>query len=285
MVIQLQQKKVIEDAKNNGVEEFWFMGDLFMPGPGRGDLLELLIDSNTTTFVKGNWDSCFTSIIEEYDTINFDDPEDIFISELVKYVFEGLTTEQIEFVFNIPMYTEKIVNGTKFFLSHNLPNKNFGGDLAPNQPDESFVKLFEVTDAKVAIFGLIHTTVMRQAGIDDLRRIINPGAVSTTMGRPCNYSILKVEDNGKWSVEFRFIEHDYLKVLDDCKNNQLPYYDLYEDTMLNHIVHTHNAEGIQMMNDKYGYKKSIRQWLKDEDTLRILNKYKERFINDRDKKN
>ncbi|TDM47957.1 hypothetical protein ETI08_02125 [Macrococcoides goetzii] len=47
-------REVIEDAKRNGVDEFWYLGDLFMPGPGTSDLLDLLLDSNTTTFVKGN---------------------------------------------------------------------------------------------------------------------------------------------------------------------------------------------------------------------------------------
>lgn len=261
-------REVIEDAKRNGVDEFWFLGDLFMPGPGTSDLLDLLLDSNTTTFVKGNWDGCFTSVIEEYDTINYDNPEEIFIFMLVKYVFDNLSEDQINFMFNLPMTVEKEVYGVKFHLSHNLPNKFNGGDLVVEAPSENFAKLFEHTDAKVAMYGHIHQPVMRQIGIDDERKIINPGAVSTTKGKESNYAILKVEENGDWSVEYRHIVHNHDEVLNESRIKAIPYFDLYEDTMLTHVIHTHNAEGIHQNNLKYNYVEIIKEWLEDEDNKR-----------------
>jgi len=267
-------EEVIEDAKNQEVDEFWFLGDLFMPGPGRSDLLELLLQNNTTTFVKGNWDGCFTSVIEEYDTINYDDPEEIFIFKLVKYVMTDLSEEQIQFMFDMPMTTEKEIYGVKFHLSHNLPNKLGGGDLVVQSTGENFARMFEHTDAKVAIYGHIHEQVLRNVAMGDDRRVINPGAVSTTMGKDSNYAILKVEENGSWSVEYRHIIHDHIKTLEDSRYKQLPYYDLYEDTMLTHVIHTHNANGIHDNNEKYQYVERVREWLEDEVNQQIFNKYR-----------
>ncbi|WP_414049418.1 metallophosphoesterase family protein [Macrococcus animalis] len=265
---------MIKDAKQNGVEEFWFLGDLFMPGPGTSDLLDLLVSSNTTTFVKGNWDGCFTSVIEEYDTINYDNPEEIFIFTLVKYVFENLSDDQIQFMFNLPMTIEKEIYGVKFHLSHNLPNKFNGGDLVVERPSKNFAKIFENTDAKIAIYGHIHEPVLRQIGIGDERKIINPGAVSTTQGKDSNYAILKVEESGTWSVEYRHIVHDYSEVLSESQSKKLPYYDLYEDTMLTHVIHTHNAEGINENNIKYKYANELKDWLNDENNKIKFEQYR-----------
>ena len=33
---------VIADAKNQGVSEYWLLGDIFLPGPGANDLVALL---------------------------------------------------------------------------------------------------------------------------------------------------------------------------------------------------------------------------------------------------
>ncbi|KAA1039935.1 hypothetical protein ERX35_002805 [Macrococcus equipercicus] len=266
---------VIRDARENGVDEFWFLGDLLMPGPGRGELIELLQKSNTTAFVKGNWDGCFTSVIEEYDTINYEDPEEVYIFKLVKYVMEGMTDEQVQFMFDIPMTVEKEVNGVKFHLSHNLPDKFNGGDLVVHQSAANFTRLFDHTDAKVAIYGHIHEPLIRQVGMGDERKVINPGAISATKGKGSNYAILRVNEDATWSVEFKYIIHKHENELEYARHYELPYFDLYEDTMLNHIYHTHDAEGINANNEKYDYVEKVKTWLADEKTQIIFRKYKE----------
>ena len=35
---------VIADSKNQGVSEYWLLGDIFLPGPGANDLVALLKD-------------------------------------------------------------------------------------------------------------------------------------------------------------------------------------------------------------------------------------------------
>lgn len=271
-------REVIQDAKQNGVDEFWFLGDLFMPGPGRSELLHLLLESNTTTFVKGNWDGCLTSVIEEYETINYDDPEEVFIFKLVHYVMKDLTEEELKFMFNIPMTVEREIYGVKFHLSHNLPENFGGGDLIVQSPAENFAKLFEYTDAQIAIYGHIHQPVMRRVGMGDERAVINPGAVSTTQNKDSSYSILKVEACGKWSIEFRNLIHNHKQDLIEARRNDLSYYELYEDTVLNHIHHTHDVEGIDKVNKKYNYVHDLKAWLSDETMLTLMNKFRNKQL-------
>ncbi|WP_195907201.1 metallophosphoesterase family protein, partial [Bacillus cereus] len=52
-------KAVIEDSMKEGVTDYWFLGDLIMPGPGSNDLFEILESINVDTYVQGNWEDSF----------------------------------------------------------------------------------------------------------------------------------------------------------------------------------------------------------------------------------
>ena len=49
---------VIADARAQGATEYWLLGDILLPGPGREDLFELLDAIPITAAVRGNWDDC-----------------------------------------------------------------------------------------------------------------------------------------------------------------------------------------------------------------------------------
>ncbi|WP_259713074.1 metallophosphoesterase family protein [Weissella confusa] len=54
----------IADAKAQGADEFWFLGDLFMPGPGAHDVVEMLRELNVTVWLRGNWDDFMFAALE-----------------------------------------------------------------------------------------------------------------------------------------------------------------------------------------------------------------------------
>ena len=56
---------VIKDAQELGATEYWLMGDILLPGPGRNELFELLSSIPITATVRGNWDDC---VLEALDT-------------------------------------------------------------------------------------------------------------------------------------------------------------------------------------------------------------------------
>ena len=49
---------VIKDAQELGATEYWLMGDILLPGPGRNELFKLLSSIPITATVRGNWDDC-----------------------------------------------------------------------------------------------------------------------------------------------------------------------------------------------------------------------------------
>ena len=47
---------VLTDAEKAGVEEYWLLGDILMPGTGRKSILRRLEELPITVRVLGNWE-------------------------------------------------------------------------------------------------------------------------------------------------------------------------------------------------------------------------------------
>ena len=58
-----------------------------------------------------------------------EDPEEIQFLRMTQYLMERINSEHIDWLRKLPMIAKKEVEGLRFSLSHNLPEKNYGGDL------------------------------------------------------------------------------------------------------------------------------------------------------------
>ncbi len=54
---------------------------------------------------------------------------------------EGLDPKRIDWLRSLSLVEKKEVNGIRFSLTHNLPEKNYGGDLRPANATENFDQL------------------------------------------------------------------------------------------------------------------------------------------------
>ena len=134
-------KAVIADARALGATEYWLLGDILLSGPGREDLFELLDAIPITAAVRGNWDDCVLEALDgEY---GLEDPQEIQLLRLTQYLMEGLDPKRIDWLRSLPLVEKKEVNGIRFSLSHNLPEKNYGGDLRPANATENFDQLLD----------------------------------------------------------------------------------------------------------------------------------------------
>ena len=95
-------KVVIEDCRKEDVTDYWFLGDLIMPGPGTNDLFELLDSVKVGTYVKGNWEDCFLDVLNK--EVDLDNASDLYLTRLVQYQCENLDERYIELIKNeLPM--------------------------------------------------------------------------------------------------------------------------------------------------------------------------------------
>ena len=91
---------VIADARDQGATEYWLLGDILLPGPGREDLFDLLDAIPITAAVRGNWDDCVLEALDgEY---GLEDPQEIQMLRLTQYVMEEIDPNRIDWLRSLP---------------------------------------------------------------------------------------------------------------------------------------------------------------------------------------
>ena len=250
---------MIADARALGATEYWLLGDILLPGPGREDLSDLLDAIPITAAVRGNWDDCVLEALDgEY---GLEDPQEIQLLRLTQYLMEGLDPKRIDWLRSLPLVEKKEVNGIRFSLSHNLPEKNYGGDLRPANATENFDQLLD-DQTDMAIYGHVHKQLLRYGSQG--QQILNPG----TIGMPyfdwmplqnhrAQYALIDVEEDGVTNLQFRKVAYDYEAELQDGKDKELPFIEMYEELRREDNYRGHNSELLASLNEKYNYAKEV----------------------------
>lgn len=259
-------KAVIKEAIHENVTEFWFLGDLIMPGPGSADLLAMLKKVNTSVYVRGNWEDCLLEVLDG--AIDIADPSDVYISKLAEYQSEHLTSSEIEWIRKRPLSVVKEINGLKISISHNLPDKNHGSDLIPYQSQASFDRLFLGNQSDIAIYAHVHHQMLRYSSEDQL--IINPGSVGQPFSERekfradmrAQYAILDIDDQGVPQIAFKKVGYDIAEELRAAKRREIPYFELYKELLETDLIHTHDKALLREVNRQHGYVEEVTEFLR-----------------------
>ena len=212
-----------------------------------------------TAAVRGNWDDCVLEALDgEY---GLEDPQEIQLLRLTQYLMEGLDPKRIDWLRSLPLVKKKEVNGIRFSLTHNLPEKNYGGDLRPANRTENFDQLLD-DQTDMAIYGHVHKQLLRYGSQG--QQILNPG----TIGMPyfdwepiqnhrAQYALIDVEEDGVTNLQFRKVAYDYEAELQDAKDKGLPFIEMYEELRREDNYRGHNIELLTSLIEKYGYAKEV----------------------------
>ena len=250
---------VIADARALGATEYWLLGDILLPGPGREDLFDLLDAIPITLAVRGNWDDCVLEALDgEY---GLEDPQEIQLLRLTQYVMKGLDPKRIDWLRSLPLVEKKEVNGIRFSLTHNLPEKNYGGDLRPANRTENFDQLLD-DQTDMAIYGHVHKQLLRYG--NQGQQILNPGSIGMPyfdweqlQNHRAQYALIDVEEDGVTNLQFRKVAYDYEGELQDAKDKGLPFIEMYEELRREDNYRGHNNELLTSLIEKYGYAKEV----------------------------
>ena len=246
---------VLEDTKNLGATEYWLLGDIFLPGPGANDLVALLKDLPITASVRGNWDDC---VLEALDgQYGLEDPQEIQLMRLTQYLMERLNPEHNDWLRKLPMIAKKEVEGLRFSLSHNLPEKNYGGDLLVENNTEKFDQLLDET-TDVAVYGHVHKQLLRYGSQG--QQIINPGSIGMPYfdwvglkNHRAQYALLEVENGELVNIQFRKVAYDYEAELESAKGKGLPFIEMYEELRREDNYQGHNIELLTSLIEQHNY--------------------------------
>jgi len=209
-------KAVIDDIKKKNINSIICLGDIIGKGINSRRCIDL-VKSTCNIVLKGNVDDRFCANPED-----FKDNENEYYR--IKYYQKSLTDEDINYLTNLPIYTEFYMSGNLIRLFHasvNNPYKTvFNYDLDFRKKYE----LFKLNDsiADVVIYGHIHYQFLEKIYG---KTLINCGSVGTS-GCPvledgydskseisnAHYLIisgnLNSKDNGKLEFSFESVPYD-----------------------------------------------------------------------------
>ncbi|WP_173257584.1 metallophosphoesterase family protein [Streptococcus sp. 5905] len=256
---------VLADAKAETVDEYWLLGDILMPGTGRRRILDLLADLPITVRVLGNWeDSLWSGLHRKLDLTK---ASHRYLLRQCQYILEEISPEEIEDLHNQPMQVHRQFGDLTVGITHHLPDKNWGRELIHTGKQEDFDRLVTEPHASIAVYGHIHQQLLRYGSYGQL--ILNPGSI----GQPffldaglrkdlrAQYMILEFDEAGLSDVDFRRVDYDVEAELQLAKDLKLPYFQVYYESLVNGIHHTHNHELLYEIAQEQGHDAELDAWL------------------------
>ena len=254
---------VLNDAKELGATEYWLLGDFFLPGPGGNDLMDLLEGLPFTVSVRGNWDDC---VLEALDGVyGLEDPQEIQLLRLTQYLMERLDTRHIDWLRSLPLLDKIEVNGLRFSLSHNLPDKNYGGALQVINETSNFDHLLD-EETDIAVYGHVHKQLLRYGSQG--QQIINPGTIGmpyfdweSLKNHRAQYAVIEVEEGELVNIQFRKVAYDYEAELELAKEKGLPFIEMYEELRREDNYPGHNKELLTSLIKQHDYMEDVKDFL------------------------
>ena len=247
------------------VDEYWLLGDILMPGTGRRRILDLLADLPITARVLGNWeDSLWRGLHRKLDLTK---ASHRYLLRQCQYILEEISPEEIEDLHNHPMQVHRRFGNLTVGITHHLPDKNWGRELIHTGKQEDFDRLVTEPHASIAVYGHIHQQLLRYGS--DGQLILNPGSI----GQPffldaklrkdlrAQYMILEFDETGLADVDFRRVDYDVEAELQLAKDLKLPYFQVYYESLVNGIHHTHNQELLYEIAQEQGHDAELDAWL------------------------
>ena len=256
---------VLEDALSLQVDEYWLLGDILMPGTGRKNILETLADLPITAQVLGNWEyslwrACHRKLDETKPSLRY-------LLRQCQYIMEEVIQEEIDALQNYPLQIHRQFGDLTIGLSHHLPDKNWGRELIHLGKQEDFDRLVTDPACDIAVYGHIHQQLLRYGSGGQL--ILNPGSIgqpfflSSNLRRDlrAQYMILEFDEKGLKDVDFRRVDYDIQAELQLAKDLNLPYYQVYYESLVKGIHHTHNQDLLHEIAQEQGHDAELDDWL------------------------
>lgn len=236
-----------------------------MPGTGRKNILQILDTLPITLRVLGNWEeSLWRACHRKLDKSR---PSHRYLLRQCQYIMEEVSIEEIEALQNYPFQVHRQFGDLRLGISHHLPDKNWGRELIHLGKQEDFDRLVTNPACDIAIYGHIHQQFLRYGSGGQL--ILNPGSI----GQPfflsenlrkdlrAQYMILEFDEKGLKDIDFRRVDYDIEAELQLAKDLQLPYYQVYYESLVNGIHHTHNQKLLHEIAQSQGHDAELDDWL------------------------
>ncbi len=202
-------KNALKDIQRRGITDFIFLGDYVLDGFDNNEVLELIKKQNSLAITMGNKEEFFFDNfdISKYDCEQFKN---------IIYTYKSLSKENLEYIKDLPIYTNLEIEGAKILCCHGSPEfirYSFG-----ENDYEKFDDLIEKYDFDVYLHGHTHLGYYQEY---KKHYFINPGSLGMPLdGVGARYGVLTIDGKENITYENVILEHDYEKLERYYKNSE-----------------------------------------------------------------
>ncbi len=220
---------VINDFKKEYIEKVIYLGDLVAGGPNPKNSLELLKKLEIISWIKGNTDSKYEEIIDYWKLQNNVEKK---LSDYYLYALKELKYEDIEYLIEKPVQESIDLEGWKVLCVHGSPRQQMekmGEEIDKEKLSEIIVGVKE----DIILCGHSHRpSIIEING----KTIVNVGSVGIPFDgdNRSSYVILNI-DKKNYSFNFKRVEYDIEKIINEAKVKMLPDFANYEYSIITGI--------------------------------------------------
>lgn len=195
---------VLEDIEEQKCEKILCLGDLAMAGPEPVKVIDFVKNQKDWEVIQGNTDK----MIAEYTDELANNVRKIFpvMGNALTDDVSLISTEQKEYLKDMPEQKELEIEGIKVLLVHGSPRRN-NEDILPEIPLDTLEEMIKGVNADLIFCG--HTHVPCGFQTNSKKTVVNVGSVGRPMTKnPQSCYVVADFNNGEFTIEHRLVDYD-----------------------------------------------------------------------------
>lgn len=216
---------ILQDIEKQGIENFFFLGDLVMNGPSPREVFEIVDHLSPEVWIKGNTDE-WLEIFRE-DSVA-DTPREEMMMARNNFAKSQLSPEQIDKLSKVQEQSVVIINDKKILCVHGSPD-SIEEAIGIMRPLSYFEDLIDKNTFDLLLCGHTHLPLI---AFYKGKKIMNPGGIGFSLDEDprASYGVITVGNN-EFSLTIHRVDYDIEQVLKVAKDRDYPYYDIYKELL------------------------------------------------------
>jgi len=213
----LALNSVLEDIKNQNVEQIFCLGDLIGYAPDPNKIFSLIKRRNIQT-ILGNYDEAVAFGKKDCGCGYSDEKCQLMGKVSFDWTVKNTSPDNKKWMKNLPRKLSFIINSKRILMVHGSP-ENISGRIEPDISDEDLNLILNKAQTDILFSGHTHWPFHK---IVNRRHIINPGSVGRPkIGSPqANYAVVDFQKG--CDIRFRFIDYDHESFAKEIEASPMP---------------------------------------------------------------
>ena len=221
-------QRVLEDIKQEGINQFIVLGDIVMIGPEPATVIGMIRDLNPLCWLKGNTDMWLEIFSEDREPVT---PREKELNGLFSFAKTKLTNDEIIFLKGLSIKMSLSIGSTKVLCVHGSP-RSVSEIMDGRVPIKAMEQMVKGVEETIVLCGHSHVPYVGKVGG---KHIFNVGSV----GRPldgntqASYGILDISISDCPQFTIRRISYSVTDTIRLARELSFPNLDKFEYSLLN----------------------------------------------------